>query len=109
MAYEDGGGGGGAFAPITYNSSADEAAAKRAAARKFDEWAGLVGSFVSEVNGSLERDGQRVWIGPSSEPFFAELRNYSKKIPGYRNPYLDTAANLRKSAEVLEDPKNRNT
>lgn len=113
MAYEeDGGGGGSSFPPISYNSSADEAAAKRAAARKFDEWADTVGSFVKDVKANLERDGKEVWTGPSAEPFYAEFNSspaFAKKIPGYKNPYLDTAGNLRRSAEVLEDPKNRKT
>lgn len=47
MAEDDGSGNGGgsSFPPVTYNTSADEAAAKRAAARKFDEWAGSVSSL----------------------------------------------------------------
>ncbi|MFI6476986.1 hypothetical protein ACIBH1_03565 [Nonomuraea sp. NPDC050663] len=111
MAYEDSaGGGGGAFPPLTFNSSADEASAKRTAARKFDEWAGTVASFTKDVAAKLERDGEPVWSGPASEPFHRALLGdpaFTKKIPGYRNPYLDTAGNLRRSADRLEENRNR--
>lgn len=104
----DGGGGGSDFHSPTYRNLAEQAAAKRAAARKFDEWADTVASFVGKVEGCLERDGEGVWTGPSATPFYDEFRSssaFGKKIPGYKAPYHDTADNLRRTAKALEEDK----
>lgn len=110
---ESSGGGGGGFPAPSYSNVADQASAKRMAARKFDEWADTVASFVSTVESSLRRDGTEVWTGPSAIPFYDEFLStpaFGKKIAGYKAPYHDTADNLRRTARELEElPENMGT
>lgn len=96
--------------PVMYNSSADEAAAKRAYATKFDGWAEQAAALVAGI--SRQQDGRDIWSGPAADNWELEFNGaggITREIRKYPDAYRTTAQNMRESAKVLSTPDNRGT
>lgn len=98
------------YPPVEFNTSLDEAAAKRGQAGRFDAWAELAAALVSGI--SRDQDGRTVWTGPAADRWQEEFLGSSgvvKEIRKYPEAYRATARNMRASAKVLSEKPNRNT
>jgi uncharacterized protein YukE len=90
-----------------------DAMTKRALATKFDAWAeqiaGLLTWASDPSNGEVVYYGRRAWAGPAAERFLAEQQGLRKDLKDLPAAFRQTARNLRRTAEELSRPPNRNT
>lgn len=96
--------------PVMFNTSADEAAAKRQYAAKFDAWAENAAALVTGI--TRQQGGNDIWSGPAADSWETEFNGPSgitREIKKYPEAYHTTAKNMRESAETLSSRENHGT
>lgn len=94
--------------PVMYQSNADEAAAKKAYAAKFDGWAENAAALITGI--TRHQGGKDIWSGPAADNWEAEFNGaggITKEIKKYPEAYRTTAKNMRETAQKLNSPENR--